>query len=164
MFFLIKFHIHVCGLGTDCVCAFINEAESTVYEEAVTQRATWTLCPVTPPLTLLCRFTCVSDTHRWPSSRFDQAPTVEREHKAGFDATFVRTGWKVDGQQRTGSVLLTSLRRCPIVQGSTSRSTKRPLVCTVLDIFCCARIRLSPAGCCCNALLFADIRDVVCLP
>lgn len=119
-------------LGTVCVCvcAFINEAESTVYKKAVTQRATWTLCPVTPPLTLLCRFTCVSAAHRWPGSRFDQtlARGAGTQKRARVDAAFTATGRKVAAQQRGGRLLLTSPGRCPIVRGSTSRSTERASV------------------------------------
>lgn len=119
------------------VCALINKAESTRYKEAVTQRATWTLCPITPPLTLLCRFNCVSDTHHWPSSSFDETLAGEREHKAGSLWYHVYDGglesrWSA-ARRFISSHFAEALMT--IVQGSTPRSTKRAWVCTVLDIF-----------------------------
>lgn len=142
------------------VCGFINEAESTRYKETVTQRATWPLCPVTPPLTLLCRFTCVSDTHHWPSSPFDETLAEEREHKVGSLWCHVYE----DGLESRWSAAwrFVSPHFTEALMAITVSPGGFGLRCS--QHFCNVKIQLPPTGCGCNALLFADIRDAVCLP
>lgn len=142
--------------------AFINE--HTLFKEAVTQRATWTLCPVTPRLTLSCRFICISDAPRWPSSFFDETLRLGAEtqngslwcrvYHNGLESRcsaawgFNRPHWGVDDHRVRFRI-----------------SPKQADVRLHYSwYFLSVRIRLSPAGCGCNVLLFADIRDVVCLP